>query len=99
MDYHATNRSEDGVIRMPVDGFAFRNIEERWPKFKEEPHNIMLSLAADGVNPFGELRYTYSVWLIFTINYNILPWISIKRKHIILTMIVPSVNLFKIKKN
>jgi hypothetical protein len=93
MDYHARNRSEDGVLRMPADGSAFREIEEKWTDFKDEPRNVRLSLAADGVNPFGELRFIYSVWPIFVINNNIPPWMSIKREHIMLTMIVPSICL------
>ena len=50
MDYHACNRSGDGVLRMPADGYAFKEIEEKWPVFKDEPRNVRLSLAADGVN-------------------------------------------------
>jgi hypothetical protein len=70
MDYHAQNRSEDGVLRMLADGSLYKNIEERWPNFKQEPRNVRISLAADGVNPFGELRSIYSVWPIFVINNN-----------------------------
>ena len=65
MDFHAKNRSWDNVLRMPVHGSALKSIEEKWPIFKEEPRNVRLSLAADGVNPFGELRSTYSVWPFF----------------------------------
>jgi hypothetical protein len=43
------------------DSYAFRNIEERWPIFKEEPCNARLSLVADGVNPFGEVKSIYIV--------------------------------------
>ena len=59
MDYHEKNRSEYGVLRIPTDGFIFAKIEERWPKFKEKPRNLRLSLVAEGVNQFGELRSTY----------------------------------------
>ena len=52
MDYHAKNISEDVVHRMPVDGSALNNIEEKWPFFKDEPHNVILSLATNGFNPF-----------------------------------------------
>jgi hypothetical protein len=88
MDYHACNRSGDGVLQMPSDGSAFREIEEKWVDFKDEPRNVRLSLADDGVNPFRELRSIYSVWPIFVINNNIPPWMSIKREDIMLTMIV-----------
>ena len=41
---------------MHVDGSAFRDMEEKWPHFKEEPHNIRISFATDGVNSFAEMR-------------------------------------------
>lgn len=90
------NRSEYGVFRMPANGSAFSNIEEKWPNFKTKHRNLMISLVADGVNQFGELITTYLVWLVFVIK-NIIPlWKSIKGEHIVLTMIVPGINLFRI---
>jgi hypothetical protein len=38
---------------MFADVSTFRNIEERWSIFKEEPCNIKLPLATNGVNPLG----------------------------------------------
>ena len=73
MDFHAKNKSQDDVLRILAYGSSFRCIEEKWPNLKEEPHNVKLSLAADGVNPFGELRSTYSVWPVFVINNNLPP--------------------------
>ena len=58
MYYHAKNRSEDGVLRMSTDGSALKNIEKKWPIFKDEPHNVRLSLEVDGFNPFGEICFT-----------------------------------------
>jgi hypothetical protein len=78
---------------MPADGYAFKEIDTKWPKFTDEPHNVRLSLVTDGVNPFGELRSVYSVWPIFVINNKIPPWMSIKREHIMLTMIIPCIYL------
>ena len=89
MDYHARNGSQDDIIRMPVDGSAFRDMEKKWPHFKEEPRNLRISLEADGVNPFVEMRSIYTVWPIFVMNNNITPWLSIKRKHIMLLIIIP----------
>ena len=79
MDYHSRNISQDDVIRMPVDGSAFRDMEEKWPHFKEETRNLRISLAADGFNPFAQMKSIYTVWPIFVINNNIPPWLSIKR--------------------
>jgi hypothetical protein len=78
---------------MPADGYAFKEITAKWPEFIDEPCNVRLSLATDGVNPFGELWSVYSVWPIFVINNNIPPWMSIKREHVMLTMIIPGIYL------
>jgi len=77
-----------------VDGLEFMNIEEKWSHFSEEPQNMRLSLATNCVNPFGEMRSVYLVWPIFVINNNIPPWMSIKREHIMLAMIVPGILSF-----
>ena len=89
MDYHVKNISEYGVLRIPTDGSALKNIEEKWPIFKDEPRNVRLSLEADGFNPFDELHSTYSVWPNFVINNNLPPCMSIKREHTMLGMIIP----------
>ena len=62
MDYHARNIIQDDVIRILADGSAFRYMEEKRHHFKEETHNLRISLAADGVNPFTEMRSVYTVW-------------------------------------
>ena len=73
MDYHARNRIQDDVIWIPADGSTFRDMEEKWPYFKEEPHNIRISLAIYGVNPFAQIKSIYKVWPIFVINNKIPP--------------------------
>jgi len=78
---------------MPIDGSAFRDMEEKWPHFKKEHRNVRLYLATDGVNPFADMRFIYSVWIVCVINNNIPPWMSIKREHIMLEMIVPYICL------
>ena len=73
---------------MPANGYDFRDMEEKCPHFKEEPRNLRISLAAYGVNPFAQMKSIYTVWPIFVINNNIPPWFSIKREHIILSIII-----------
>ena len=79
---------------MPADGSAFKDIEDRWLVLKEEPHNLKLSMAENGINPFGEIRFLYSIWPIFVINNNIHPLMYIKREHIMFSMIVTSIFSF-----
>ena len=78
---------------MPADGYAFKEIVAKCLEFTDELHNVRISLAIDGVNPFGELRSVYSVWPNFVINNKIPPWMLIKREHIMLTMNVPGICL------
>ena len=52
MDYHVRGRSTDGVMMMPTDAVVWHKIE-KWPMFKDEPRNARISLALDGVNPYG----------------------------------------------
>ena len=96
MDYHARNISQGDVIRMPTNGSAFRAMEEKWPHFKEEPRNLRISLATDGVNPFAQMKSIYTMWLIFVINNNIPPWFSIKREHIMFSMIILGILCLKL---
>ena len=74
---------------MSMDGSKFNEIDEKWSYFKEDPRNLKLSMAVDGVNPYGEMRSIYLVWPIFVINNNIPLWMSIKRECIMLALIVP----------
>ena len=43
MDYHAHNRSQDATLSMPTDGYAFRDMEEKWTHFRQEPRNLRIS--------------------------------------------------------
>jgi hypothetical protein len=88
MDFHENKKSRDNVLQMPEDASSLKYIEEKWSIFKEKPRKVRLSLATNGVNPFGELHFMYSVWLFFVINNNLPPWMSIKREHTMLAMIV-----------
>ena len=91
MDYHARNKSKYDIIRIPTDGSAFRDMEEKWPQFKEEHCNLRISLVESGVNQFAHMRSIYKVWPIFVINNNIPPCFSIKREYIMLSIIIPGI--------
>jgi hypothetical protein len=38
---------------MILYSYTFKEIEEKWAEFKDGVHNVRISLAANGVNPFG----------------------------------------------
>jgi hypothetical protein len=89
--WHSTNRSSDGIMRMAVDSPANRFLEEEWPEFGGDPRNVRLGLATDGISPFNLAGRSqpYSVWPVLLMNYNIPPWLSMKKGHLMLSMIIP----------
>ncbi|MCO5562822.1 hypothetical protein L7F22_046745 [Adiantum nelumboides] len=89
MSWHSKNCSTDGVQRIPADCMAWKHIDERWPEFAQEARHLHLGLAMDGVNPFGQRSTTYSVWPVVVVNYNIPPWLTTKKGHLILSLLVP----------
>ena len=56
---------------------------------KEDPRNLRLGLAMDGVNPFGLRSSSWSTWPVCLVNYNLPPWLAIKKGHLLLSLIVP----------
>ncbi|KAL4027982.1 hypothetical protein IC575_011172 [Cucumis melo] len=59
-----------------------------WPTFGSEPRNLRLGLSTDGINPFGDLSSNYSCWPVITTIYNLPPWLCMRRKHLMLTMLI-----------
>lgn len=62
MSWHKNTRSTDDIMRVPADSPAWKHIEEKWSHFSEDPRNIRLGIAMDGVNPFGLKSSTWSVF-------------------------------------
>ena len=72
--WHASHKSELGVMHIPMDSISMKHIEDTWPeKFKDEVQSLRLSIAMDGVNPYSLQNTNYSIWRVVVINNNILP--------------------------
>ena len=50
---------------------------------------MRLGLASDGVNPFGLQSTKWLTWPVVLVDYNIPPWFSIKKGHLILSLLIP----------
>ena len=73
-----------------VDSPTWKGIDERLNEFSNEPRNERLVMAVDGFNPFGDLRSKYSACPIVLVKYNIPPWLCMKRKFCMLTLLILS---------
>ena len=91
MVWHKKHRSEPGVMRLPVDSPTHKHVESTWPEFERDPRHVRLGLASDGISPHslgGKGRPT-SVWPVVLMNYNLPPWLSMKKGFLLLSLIIP----------
>ncbi|XP_062093425.1 uncharacterized protein LOC133799424 [Humulus lupulus] len=90
MLWHYTGKSkDDGIMRHPVDGLAWKDFDAKHLDFASEPRNVRLGLAADGFNPFGNMSQAYSMWPMVLANYNLPPWMCMKDNNFILSILIP----------
>lgn len=89
MDWHAKNKSTDGIMRIPADCVAFQHIDDTWKDFKTEPRNLKLGVGLDGINPFSNQSSRWSTWPVALVNYNIPPFMSIRKEHLLLSLLIP----------
>ncbi|XP_078156588.1 uncharacterized protein LOC144552481 [Carex rostrata] len=87
--WHADIRKKDGKLRHPADSPQWRNIDRKFKKkFGDEPRNLRLGFSSDGVNPFGNMSSQHSTWPVLLCIYNIPPWLTMKRKYIMMSLLI-----------
>lgn len=86
--WHADERVCDGKICHVADSLQWMKIDSLFPYFSLEPRNLRLRLSTDGMNPFGNLSTNHTSWLILFIIYNLSPWLCMKRKFMMLSMMI-----------
>ncbi|XP_075076271.1 uncharacterized protein LOC142162942 [Nicotiana tabacum] len=91
MRWNASGSNNNGLIRHPMDGEAWRTFDLTHSEFASDSRNVRLGLASDGFNPFGTMSTTYSIWPVFLIPYNLPPWMCMKHTSFILSMIIPGI--------
>lgn len=89
LTWHYTNKSQDGIMRHPVDSLAWNRIDDKWPSFASDPRNLRLGLSSDGFNPFGDLSSRHSCWPVILVTYNLSPLLCMSKENLILTLLIP----------
>ena len=89
MKWHAEKRTNDGVLRHPVDALAWKAFDSQYPDFASNSRNVRLGLASDGFNPFGNMSTNYSTWPVILVPYNLPPWMCMKQSSLMLSLIIP----------
>ncbi|XP_003554943.1 uncharacterized protein [Glycine max] len=88
LTWHADGRIKDGLLRHPADSPQWKTIDQLYPEFSQDPRNLRVALASDGMNPFGNLSCNHSSWPVLLMIYNLPPWLCIKRKYIMMSMMI-----------
>ncbi|XP_073273266.1 uncharacterized protein [Primulina huaijiensis] len=88
LTWHADKRIRDGYLRHPADSPSLKLVDCMWPDFAYEPRNLILAISADGINPHSLMSFAYSCWHVLMITYNLSPWLCMKRKFVMLTLLI-----------
>nr|XP_043625896.1 uncharacterized protein LOC122597363 [Erigeron canadensis] len=88
MRWHFDERKKDGKIRHVADSPQWRNSNNKFLDFGNEIRNIRFGLSSDGINPFGNMSSRYSTWPVFLCIYNLPPWLCMKRKYIMMSLLI-----------
>ncbi|XP_071687958.1 uncharacterized protein [Rutidosis leptorrhynchoides] len=86
--WHAEDRKNDGKMRHLADSLQWKNFDKDFEEFGDEIRNIRFGLSSDGINPFGDLSSRHSTWPILLCIYNLPPWVCMKRKYIMMSLLI-----------
>ena len=76
------------MVHHPADCSQWKKIDRLFPDFDKEARNLRLGLASDRMNPYGNLSTQHSSWLFLLVIYNFPPWLCMKRKYMMLSMMI-----------
>ncbi|CAL8174093.1 unnamed protein product [Prunus armeniaca] len=88
LTWHAARKSIDGQMSHPTDSPSWKLLDDKWSEFSNEPRNLILALSSDGFNPHSSLSSKYSCWPVILVTYNLPPWLCMKRKFMMLTLLI-----------
>ncbi|XP_022039410.1 uncharacterized protein LOC110942026 [Helianthus annuus] len=85
--WHATSSKKPGVLRHPSDSPAWQAIDNQFPEIADDPRNLRLGISTDGVDVNRGNR-NHSVWPVLAVIYNLPPWLCMKRRFIMLSVLI-----------
>ncbi|KAL0539747.1 hypothetical protein IC582_023963 [Cucumis melo] len=88
LTWYANEREIDDKLRHPTDSSTWKLVNTMWPNFSSESRNLRLALSVDGINPYSDMSSKYSCWLVVMAIYNLPPWLCMKRKFMMLSILI-----------
>ena len=78
----------DGDLCHLADSLSWKWVDHLWPDFGSEEKNIRLALSIDEINPYSKMNSKYNCWPVILTTYNLPPWLCMRRKFMMLTMLI-----------
>jgi len=88
LTWHENGRNCDRILHHPIDSSQWKKTNRLHMDFGKEVRNLRLGLATSGTNPYGSLSTQHSSWPVLLIIYNFPPWLCMKRKHMMLSIMI-----------
>ncbi|XP_057418249.1 uncharacterized protein LOC130712428 [Lotus japonicus] len=88
LTWHKYRGEGDGMLRHPADSPQWSKIDSDYSEFGKEERNLRLALSTDGINPHSLQSSTHSTWPVILVIYNLPPWLCMKRKYMMLSMLI-----------
>jgi hypothetical protein len=80
---------QHGLMVHPLDGDAWKALDNFDSEFAIDARNICISLATDGFTSFNMTATSYSCWPIIAMPYNLPPILCMKYEFVFLCLIIP----------
>ncbi|XP_068475068.1 uncharacterized protein [Phaseolus vulgaris] len=82
MRWHFENKKEDGILRHPCHGEAWKHLDKIYSNFAIDPQHVRLGLCSDGFTPYVQASTSpYSCWSVFLTPYNLLPEMCVTKPY------------------
>ena len=75
MLWHSEAKPCWNSMRHLIDSAEWRSLKNKWPEFGKNGRNVWLGIAPDGFNPSATQSSNYSCWPVYTVPYNLTPFI------------------------
>ena len=76
------------MMRHPADSPTWKLLDSKYPELGNDHRNLRLALSSDGFNPHSMQNSLYSCWPVILVTYNLPPWLCMKRKFMMLTLLI-----------
>ena len=75
LHWHKEGRRNHDYLRHPADSAQWHLINFKYRNFFDDMRNLRFALNTVGMNPFGHMSSSHSVWPVLLSIYNLPPWL------------------------